>query len=98
MQRWPEFFVIYMFYLSIFSCLSSFNEITMDSGYQEMVYFQVKLHAYLFSVLFPITLSFNKRAKLWDKKKTTATIGDDSGCKENHFYSLPFGQAEASIY
>ena len=21
-----------------------------------------------------------------------------SGCKENHFYSLPFGQAEASIY
>ena len=20
------------------------------------------------------------------------------GCKENHFYSLPFGQAEASIY
>ena len=20
-----------------------------------------------------------------------------SGCKENHFYSLPFGQAEASI-
>ena len=23
---------------------------------------------------------------------------DRSGCKENHFYSLPFGQAEASIY
>ena len=22
----------------------------------------------------------------------------DPGCKENHFYSLPFGQAEASIY
>ena len=22
----------------------------------------------------------------------------ESGCKENHFYSLPFGQAEASIY
>jgi len=43
MQMWPEFFVIYMFYLSIFSCLSSFNEITMDSGYQEMVYFQVQL-------------------------------------------------------
>ena len=21
-----------------------------------------------------------------------------SGCKENHFYSLPFGQAEANIY
>jgi len=21
-----------------------------------------------------------------------------AGCKENHFYSLPFGQAEASIY
>ena len=21
-----------------------------------------------------------------------------SECKENHFYSLPFGQAEASIY
>ena len=21
-----------------------------------------------------------------------------TGCKENHFYSLPFGQAEASIY
>ena len=21
-----------------------------------------------------------------------------SGCKENHFYSLPFAQAEASIY
>ena len=21
-----------------------------------------------------------------------------SGCKESHFYSLPFGQAEASIY
>ena len=20
------------------------------------------------------------------------------GCKENHFYSLPFGQAEANIY
>ena len=28
------------------------------------------------------------------KKKTTTT----TGCKENHFYSLPFGQAEASIY
>ena len=22
----------------------------------------------------------------------------DTGCKENHFYSLPFGQAKASIY
>ena len=22
----------------------------------------------------------------------------DSGCKENHFYSLPLGQAEGSIY
>ena len=21
-----------------------------------------------------------------------------AGCKENHFYSLPFGQAEASVY
>ena len=21
-----------------------------------------------------------------------------AGCKENHFYSLPFGQAEANIY
>ena len=21
-----------------------------------------------------------------------------SGCKESHFYSLPFGQAEANIY
>lgn len=77
MQRRAEFFVIDMFYLSIFSCLSSFNEITMDSGYQEMVYFQVKLHVWLFSVLFPITLSFNKRAKLWDKKKATGRIGDD---------------------
>ena len=29
------------------------------------------------------------------------TIGDSfcaAGCKENHFYSLTFGQAEASIY
>ena len=25
-------------------------------------------------------------------------VGDCTGCKENHFYSLPFGQAEASIY
>ena len=24
--------------------------------------------------------------------------GGLTGCKENHFYSLPFGQAEASIY
>ena len=69
MQRWAEFFVIYMFYLSIFSCLSSFNEITMDSGYQEMVYFQVKLDVWLFSVLFPITLSLNKRAKLYGTKR-----------------------------
>ena len=22
----------------------------------------------------------------------------DTGCKESHFYSLPFGQAEANIY
>ena len=69
------FFLIYMFYLSIFSCLSSFNEVTMDSGYQEMVYFQVK--PWLFSILFPITLSFNKREKLLDIKKTTARLGDD---------------------
>ena len=76
MQRWPEFFVIYMFYLSIFSCLSSFNEITMDSGYQEMVYFQVKLHVWLFSVLFPITLSFNK-SKIMGQKENNRRIGDD---------------------
>ena len=69
MQRRADFFVIDMFYLSIFSCLSSFNEITMDSGYQEMVYFQVKLHVWLFSVLFPITLSFNKRANYGTKRK-----------------------------
>ena len=25
-------------------------------------------------------------------------LGRHTGCKENHFYSLPFGQAEASIY
>ena len=23
---------------------------------------------------------------------------ESAGCKENHFYSLPFGQAEANIY
>ena len=22
----------------------------------------------------------------------------EAGCKENHFYGLPFGQAEASVY
>ena len=25
-------------------------------------------------------------------------FGHYAGCKENHFHSLPFGQAEASIY
>ena len=29
---------------------------------------------------------------------TLATLYLETGCKENHFYSLPFGQAEASIY
>ena len=27
-----------------------------------------------------------------------ASAGPNAGCKENPFYSLPFGQAEASIY
>ena len=32
------------------------------------------------------------------KTNTEIKIDDNSGCKENHFYSLPFGQAEANIY
>ena len=34
-----------------------------------------------------ITSWINSCVRLWK-----------TGCKENHFYSLPFGQAEASIY
>ena len=43
------------------------------------------------------------KAKLYAETKRHAEYsdlvpGDRAGCKENHFYSLPFGQAEASIY
>ena len=31
-------------------------------------------------------------------KSDTAVDHFKPGCKENHFYSLPFGQADASIY
>ena len=27
-----------------------------------------------------------------------SSLGIPAGCKESHFYSLPFGQAEANIY
>ena len=30
--------------------------------------------------------------------KTRSLFNISTGCKENHFYSLPFGQAEASSY
>ena len=33
----------------------------------------------------------------WGEDKTWSR-SPWTGCKENHFYSLPFGQAEASIY
>ena len=29
---------------------------------------------------------------------STVILSQSPGCKENHFYSLPFGQAEANIY
>ena len=33
------------------------------------------------------------------QKKGFVVRGDrETGCKESHFYSLPFGQAEANIY
>ena len=48
---------------------------------------------------------------LWPKKNSCKEFDNEKkflrlensfppppGCKENHFYSLPFGQAEASIY
>ena len=36
----------------------------------------------------------------WDKKhsRENSINVDVSGCKESHFYSQPFGQAEATIY
>ena len=34
----------------------------------------------------------------WKTKDFMSWFLPFSGCKENHFYSLPFGQAEASIY
>ena len=34
----------------------------------------------------------------WDRCLVYAYFVASSGCKESHFYSLPFGQAEANIY
>ena len=46
-----------------------------------------------FSLLHPLSPTPQGLLTVGTNFKTT-----ESGCKENHFYSLPFGQAEASIY
>ena len=66
-----------------------------------------QVQVYLFLINIYVVVNFSSQAvflgmvmyanevKLKQKKNKNYLR---SGCKENHFYSLPFGQAEASIY
>ena len=50
-------------------------------------------------VVYTVLMSLTGWAVLRMREKSNGHLGCMlSGCKENHFYSLPFGQAEASIY
>ena len=55
------------------------------------------------SSLLVYTYSGISRPSFWHlhrRPKSYAPLiyGEKLGCKESHFYSLPFGQAEANIY
>ena len=53
----------------------------------------------VYQFYFRLSTSFLELIQLDKKHSRENSINVDvSGCKESHFYSLPFGQAEATIY
>lgn len=53
----------------------------------------------VYQFYFWLSTSFLELIQLDKKHSRENSINVDvSGCKESHFYSLPFGQAEATIY
>ena len=54
-----------------------------------LLLFLVLRNGHNVSLLLYVPVEYNKFPLIYLQK---------AGCKENHFYSLPFGQAETSIY
>ena len=79
------------------------------NGHLDLVpaYMTVYLHSSLFDSLYvPLKVSMEKNNNHFINKMTYEQVilvtcsycWSKSGCKENHFYNLPLGQAEAIIY